>query len=123
MQPNRSFVVYRLKAELMRSYCLILLFTLAVIAPSIGMAQDVTEADTVNMGILLRKEKSGNIMLHTLGYGGGFRFGTNKTYYKNRMFEFDLLEMRSPNQVRRYNENFANPRGYFYSKLNNLYIF
>jgi hypothetical protein len=106
----------------MRSYCLIFLFTLAVIAPTISMAQDVTEVDTVNMGILLRKEKSGNIMLHTLGYGGGFRFGTNKTYYKNRMFEFDLLEMRSPNQVRRYNENFSNPRGYFYSKLNNLYI-
>ena len=93
-----------------------------LIYPSTGKAQDIAEADTVDMGILLRREKSGNIMLHTLGYGGGFRFGTNKTYYKNRMFEFDLLEMRAPNQVRRYNEHFTNPRSYFYGKLNSLYI-
>lgn len=106
----------------MRLFLIITLFILTVISPSIVLAQDVAEADTVDMGILLRREKSWNIMLHTLGYGGGFRFGTNKTYFKNRMFEFDLLEMRAPNQVRRYNENFSNPRSYFYGKLNNLYI-
>ncbi|MEI8048404.1 MAG: hypothetical protein WCI92_13550 [Bacteroidota bacterium] len=87
-------------------------------------AQDVAdaEADTVDMGVLLRKEKSFNMMLHTLGFGIGYRFGINKTYYKNRMVEFDLLDMRSPNQARRYNENFANPPSYVYSKLYSLYI-
>lgn len=107
----------------MRLSLTIILITFIFILPSVSQAQDIAEADTVDMGILLRREKSGNIMLHTLGYGLGYRFGTNKTYYKNRMFEFDLLEMRSPSQVRRYNENFANPRSYFYGKLNSLYIF
>ena len=106
----------------MRLPLAILFLTLSLVFPLIIQAQDISEADTVDMGFLLRREKSGNIMLHTLGYGGGFRFGTNKTYYKNRMFEFDLLEMRAPNQARRYNENFSNPRSYFYGKLNNLYI-
>lgn len=100
----------------------ILILTFTLLFPLMVQAQDVAEADTVDMGFLLRREQSGNIMLHTLGYGGGFRFGTNKTYYKNRMFEFDLLEMRAPNQARRYNENFSNPRSYYYGKLNNLYI-
>lgn len=106
----------------MRLFLVITFFILTLISPDIVKAQDVTVADTVDMGILLRREKSGNIMLHTLGYGLGFRFGTNKTYYKNRMFEFDLLEMKSPNQVRRYNQNFSNPRSYIYGKLNNLFI-
>lgn len=104
----------------MRFLSLILLFTL--VFPVYVSAQDAAEVDTVDMGLLLRKEKSGNIMFHTLGYGAGYRFGFNKTYYKNRMFEFDLLEMKAPNQARRYNENFPNPRSYIYGKLNYLYI-
>lgn len=106
----------------MRLHLVIITFLFLFFLTSIAQAQDVAEADTVDMGLLLRKEKSGNIMLHTLGYGAGFRFGINKTYYKNRMFEVDLLEMRASNQARRYNENFSNPRSYFYGKLNNLYI-
>ena len=84
--------------------------------------QDYAEADTVDMGILLRKEKSGNVMVHTLGFGVGYRYGINKNYYKNRMLEFDILGMRAPNQMRRYNDNFANPRSYVYGKLNDLFI-
>jgi len=106
----------------MRLFLFIIFIVLTGILPVTVQAQDISEADTVDMGFLLRKEKSGNIMLHTLGYGFGYRFGTNKTYFKNRMFEFDLLEMRAPNQVRRYNENFPNPRSYVYGKLNTLFI-
>ncbi len=106
----------------MRLLLVITVSLLTIILPSIVKAQDVAEADTVDMGILLLREKSANIMLHTLGYGLGLRFGTNKTYYKNRMFEFDLLEMRSPTQARSWNTNLPNTRSYFYGKLNNLYI-
>lgn len=97
-------------------------FALIYLLPSSVFAQEATEADTVDMGILLRKEMSGNVLLHTLGYGVGYRIGTNKNYFKSLMFDFDFIEMRAPNQYRRYNENYAHPRGYFYGKLNNLYI-
>lgn len=106
----------------MRLFLIVIILFILTAFPFTLQAQDVTEADTVDMGVLLRKEKSGNIMLHTLGYGLGFRFGINKTYYKNRMFEFDLLEMKAPTQARRYNENFPNPRSYVYGKLNSLFI-
>jgi hypothetical protein len=98
------------------------LLLLITIFPVTLLAQDISDADTVDMGFLLRREKSANVMLHTLGYGFGYRIGYNKTFYKNRMLEFDLLEMRAPNQIKRYNDNFPNPRGYFYGKLNYLYI-
>lgn len=122
MQPNRSIVVYSFKTHPVRLFYLLLIIIFATASPLSIQAQDVAEADTVDLGFILKREKSGNIMLHTLGYGLGYRFGVNKTYYKNHMFEFDLLEMRSPNQVRRYNENFPNPRSYVYGKLNSLFI-
>ncbi len=106
----------------MRLSLAIILITLASIIPSALQAQDISVADTVDMGFLLRNEKSGNVMLHTLGFGLGYRFGKNKTYFKNRMFEFDLLAMRAPNQTKRYNQNFPNPRSYVYGKLNSLFI-
>lgn len=95
---------------------------LITVMPLKVAAQDEAEADTVDMGILLRREMAWNAMVHTMGYGAGYRIGVNKTYFRNRMFEFDLLEMKAPNQQRRYNDNFPNPRSYYYSKLNNLYI-
>lgn len=106
----------------MRFILIVSFIFLTGILPLSLKAQDIAEADTVDMGYLLRREKSMNIMVHTLGYGVGLRYGTNKTYYKNRMLEFDLFEMRAPNQTRRYNDNFPNARGYIYGKLNSLYI-
>ena len=106
----------------MRSLLLIFFLTLICLYPTQVNSQDVSEADTVDMGYLLRKERSWNVMVHTLGYGGGLRFGINKTYYKNIMYDFDLLEMRAPNQVKQSNQNFANPRSYVYGKLNSLFI-
>jgi len=54
MQPNRSLVVYRLKAQLMRLLLFFSLFILSVISPTIVQALDIAEADTVDMGFLLR---------------------------------------------------------------------
>lgn len=97
-------------------------FFLILSSSTLSVYAQETEADTVDMGFLLQKEKATNFMLHTLGYGAGFRYGYNKNYYLNRMIEIDLLEMKAPNQHRRYNEFLPNPRSYIYSKLNNLYI-
>jgi hypothetical protein len=87
-----------------------------------GFSQEADDQDTVNNGIVMLKEKSGNLSLHTLGFGLGYKFGYNKDYFKRRVIEFDLLEMKSPNQVKTYNDNFVNPKYYFFGKLNNLYI-
>jgi hypothetical protein len=85
--------------------------------------QDLDEQDTVHGSFLMRRERSGSAMLHTLGYGVGFRTGQNKNYFTRRMFEFDLLEIKAPNQEKTYNDNFINPKYYYYGKLNNLYVF
>jgi hypothetical protein len=106
----------------MRAFRGFVFIFLLLFAASGIQAQEVTEADTVDLGILLRREKAASIMLHTLGYGFGYRMGYNITYYKNTMLEADLFEMKAPNQIRRYNQIQPNPRSYYYGKLNNLYI-
>lgn len=70
----------------------------------------------------MRKERSTSLMIHTLGYGVGYKLGLNKNYFNRRVVSFDLLEMKSPNQTKTYNQNFVNPKYYYYGKLNNLYI-
>jgi hypothetical protein len=108
----------------MRNTAITMFFLVAVILlPAISFSQNTgAEDDTVSMGILLRKELSGNVMLHTLGYGAGFRKGWNKTYYKRYFLEAEIMEMRSPNQARIYFPYADNTRGYFYGKLNALDI-
>ncbi|HOW32685.1 MAG TPA: hypothetical protein PLP88_14065 [Bacteroidales bacterium] len=91
-------------------------------SPLFLAAQDIPDFDTLAESILYRKEMAGSVSLHTLGYGAGYRTGHNKTYYLKRMLEFDLLEMKSPKEVRRYNEYLPNSRRYVYGKENNIYI-
>jgi len=86
------------------------------------LAQLVEEADTLGDNILLRKELYGAAIFHSAGWGFGFRIGQNRTYYNKKMFEFDLVEMKSPKEYKRSNASFTNSRRYVYGKLNNLYL-
>ena len=107
----------------MRSlYSLFIVFSLLALCPQNLFSQEFEEQDTVNNGIILLKEKAFGVSLHTLGYGISYRTGVNKSFFKRRIFEFDLLEMKAPNQEKTYNDNFLNPKYYYYGKLNNLYI-
>jgi hypothetical protein len=85
-------------------------------------AQIIEPVDTIGESLLLRKEIAGSLHVHTLGYGAGFRYGINKSYFNKKMFEFDLLEMHAPNEEKRFNPQFADSRKYVYAKLNNLYM-
>ncbi len=100
----------------------ILYLFLAAFPFQVSAQETDDDQDTVSNGIILLKERSGSVMLHTLGYGLGYRTGYNKSYFTRRIIEFDLLEMRAPNQEKTYNDNFLNPKFYYYGKLNNLYI-
>jgi hypothetical protein len=100
----------------------LILFLLIFFTPCVSLAQDDPDFDTLADGLLFRREMAGAVSLHTLGYGAGYRIGKNKTYYNKRMFEFDLLGMKSPKEVKRYNEYLANSRRYVYGKENDVFI-
>ena len=62
-------------------FFLTILLLLGFCFPAIVFAQEEDDQDTVINGILMNKELKGSIMLHTLGYGVGFRKGINKDFF------------------------------------------
>ena len=104
-----------------RALLLICVFLIST-AGSVSFGQASEQPDTLGDNILFLKEKAGSIILHSAGWGLGFRFGKNKTYFNKKMFEAEFVEMKSPKEIKRINPNFDNSRRYIYGKMNNLYM-
>lgn len=98
----------------------ILIFSIFLVSIQL-QAQIESEVDT-SKNILLFKEASGGILLHTQGWGIKYSKGYNKTAFKKRMLVFELVEMKSQKQIRTINPYFTNSRAYVYGKLNSVFI-
>lgn len=72
--------------------------------------------------ILLLKEYSFGLLLHTQGWGLKYNRGYNKTAFKKRMLTIEFVEMQSPKQIRTINPYFTNSKSYIYGKLNSVYM-
>ncbi len=84
-----------------------------------NMTQDSLLSDTK---ILLRKENSGFLMIHTSGFGAGFRMGKHLTGYKKRMLEFELTGFKHPKEIKSINPYFENSKSYIYGKMNSFFL-
>lgn len=86
--------------------------------------QSISLGDTAvnDAKILLRKEKSGFVMLHTSGMGMGYRTGKHITGYKKRMFEIELTGMKHPKEIKSINPYYENAKSYVYGKENYLIV-
>ncbi len=98
----------------------ILIFTIFLVSSQL-QAQIESAIDT-SKNILLFKEASGGLLLHTQGWGLKFSKGYNKTAFKKRMLVFELVEMQSQKQIRTINPYFTNSKSYIYGKLNSYFI-
>lgn len=80
------------------------------------------EYDSISERILLKKEYTGGIIAHNLGFGANFRIGRNKTFFNSRIFEVEVVSMKHPKQIRVINPYYYNARSYVYGKLNHVYM-
>jgi hypothetical protein len=78
--------------------------------------------DSITDRILLRREFTGGILLHSRGWGFHFRKGKNLSYKKSFQWEVDGVNMKSPKQIKTLNPYFNNAKSYFYGKLNHVYV-
>lgn len=102
-----------------------LLLLLALVFFHIASAQEVEEdllAGDSTQDIILRKEKGGGLVLHTLGWGGQYRQGVAQTAFRKRLLEFDLVSMKSPKEIKTVNPYFSNARSYVFGKMNSVLI-
>src|ERR1035437_1049918 len=104
-----------------KSYTLVLLLTFVLSAGGV-FAQLNISSDTTSDNILLTQEHSFFGMIHSNGWGFGFRKGINRDYFKKQMFEAEFLEMRSSKETRSINPNFYGAKSFYYGKINVCYI-
>ncbi len=104
-------------------HCLRTLFILGLFVISFqSRSQGEIVIDT-SKNILLLKEMSFGVIFHTQGWGVKFSKGFNKTAFKKRMLNIEMVEMQSPKQYRQINPYFTNSKSYVYGKLNSVFIF
>lgn len=60
--------------------------------------------------------------IHTRGWGIDYKNGKSITGFKRRIIEAELLTMNHPKQLRQYNPYYSQTKGYFYGKMNHLYL-
>jgi hypothetical protein len=93
-----------------------------VLFTGVGFSQIKIEQDTVGNAVLLSREHSFYGMLHSNGWGFGFRKSLDEEFYKKRMFEAEFLEMRSPKEIKTTNPYYSDAGPFYFGKLNACYI-
>lgn len=94
----------------------ILMLSLLILSGTMIFAQSESNLDNK---ILYRKERSGFIMVHSGGFGLGYRSGKHKTYFRKFMWEVEGMNIKHPKEykTRSYYEN---SKHFSYGKLNNF---
>lgn len=101
---------------MIRTVAILLFFTTFV--PLVYAQKPADEGKFVNY----RSDAVGGVILHGEGWGGYFRYGRQLTYNKRINFSLDLVSMHHPKEIKVFNPNFDDGKGYFYGKLNSLFI-
>ncbi|MCU0436071.1 MAG: hypothetical protein MUC87_21620 [Bacteroidia bacterium] len=103
----------------------VFLFSVAPLLAQTPNEQPVvsTNANTYDeIGALYRFQESGGIMVHSNGLGIHYQRGKFLTGYSKGFFEIQLANFRHPKEVKAENPGFDNSKGYFYGKLNSLFM-
>jgi hypothetical protein len=105
---------------MIRISTILILFIFLLFSSGIHAQEEMT-VDT-SRNIILLKETSAGITLHTQGWGLKFNKGYHKTAFRKRMITIEFLEMQSQKQIRTINPYFTNSKSYVYGKLNSVFI-
>ncbi len=89
-----------------------------------AMAQAPEQKATIfdEATVVYKESIFGGVLLHTNGYGAHITYAKNKTAFKARTYQFDVIVMRHPKEVRSFNAFYEDSRSYIYGKLNTFFI-
>ena len=93
---------------------------LLLLAPVTSFAQEEAENDTTPENVLLEKQWTLGLLVHTNGWGAKYRSGRNITFLRQRMWELEYTTYKSPKEIRVINPMYADSRSYIYGKLNSV---
>lgn len=102
-----------------RLYLLLLTLSLGV-----GKLYSQTEEATIfdEAVILYNRSMYGGAFLHTNGWGLHFTYGKNKTAFKSRIYQIDFAIIKHPKEIKSYNPQREDTRGFVFGKLNSFFV-
>lgn len=71
---------------------------------------------------LYSREIYGGPLVHGDGWGGTFVYGKYVTARDRVLYGLDVVSMKHPKEVKSFNPWYQDARGYFYGKLNSMFI-
>lgn len=95
------------------------LLLLALALPA--LAQDQSIYDEAGR-TLYSREIYGGPLVHGDGWGGTFLYGKYTTAKDRTLYGLDIVTMKHPKEIKSFNPSYQDARGYFYGKLNTLFI-
>lgn len=100
------------------SFFILSIFALLVISNRLQSQSGIIDT---TKNIILLNEMSGGAIFHSQGWGVKFTKGFNKSEFSRRSIVIELVEIRSPKQIRTINPYFTNSKSYNYGKLNSVF--
>ncbi len=99
-------------------------FTVVLLLAFISSAFGQGGSPSVGEGtVLYKKELAGGIILHTNGWGGLFKLGRHKTAHLRTEWVFQAANMKHPKELKTFNPNYENSKGYIYGKEHSFFVF
>jgi hypothetical protein len=104
------------------SNIVLLTFVLLIGINSYGQF-DTEYADSTEVKILYKYQRSYGVTAHNLGLGVQYRWGKRLSIFKSRVFEAEFQTLRSWKQIRLINSYVTNSKSYIYGKINDAFTF
>ena len=104
----------------MQRFLFLSVFIILLLIPDCIIAQDEADADTTPDNVLLEKQWTLGLLIHTNGWGIKYRSGRNLSFLHQRMWELEYSTYKSPKEIRVINPMYADARSYIYGKLNSV---
>ena len=93
-------------------------FYFIVLSSFFSFSQQTISNQDNDAELLLTRESSFSVFIHTQGWGGGYRSGKQITGALKRVIEINALKVKDPREIKVNNPGFGNSKGYYYGKLN-----
>lgn len=90
----------------------------------IGFAQSIYAQETIfeEGRTIYKRENSFGVVLHTTGWGLTYRYALYTSGFTRTTYDFDLVGIKHPKEIKIYSSQLDNSNGYFYGKLNSILI-
>lgn len=74
-----------------------------------------------DLNVLYRNEATFGLLANSNGYGLNYRRGVHVTGTRKRVFEFELVTLGNPKEIKSTNPNYSS-NGYYYGELNSVFV-